>query len=154
MESTQKRQILRWMISLLSIVAVALWISRPSPRFDRANVAAELLALEEPLSEVRINYYLDGGSFGIDLIGRDGAEVKCELPVSETSPTSWGRVRLTSGESRARELSFPLDNKAYLIRLIERNAPRGEDRLNALVRLRGIERDYIAAYLYGLEMKL
>jgi hypothetical protein len=133
-------------------MAVGLWIFRPSPSFNEKNLAAELLALKEPLSDVRINYYLDGGSFGIDLVGCDGAEVKCELPVSDRSPESWDRVRITSGNSAAKELSSPWDNKAYLIRLIERHAPRGEDKINALVRLRGIERDHISAWLYSLQI--
>lgn len=143
---------MRQLVTLLLTTTVGLWVFRPSPRFNEENLAAELLAVKEPLSEVRINYYLDGGSFEIDLVGCDGSEVKCELPVSDSSPASWDRVWITSGGSRAKELSFPLDNKAYLIRLIERHAPRGEDKINALVRLRGIERDYVSAWLYSLQI--
>jgi hypothetical protein len=139
---------------LIAIVLLAAgWIFRPSPRFNRTNIAAELLSLKEPLLDVRIDWFLDGGSFEIVLVGQDGTELKCELPVSDTPVPEWNRILVSSGGVFVRELPFVADNKAYVIRLIERYAGRDEMKMKALIELRGIERDYISAFFYRLEIE-
>jgi len=140
------------LVALFCVGLGELVLERQRPHFKKGNVAASLSSLKEPLKSVRMQSYMDGGSVGIELISADGQIVQCVLPVSETNPPVWNRVFIGSLAPRnpeAREVAFPQDNKAFLIRMIQRYAVRDEVKITVLVQLRGSPIDYISGFVYS-----
>lgn len=120
--------------------------------YDKTKVTPYLSMLKEPLKSVRLQSYMDGGSVGIELTSADGQIVQCVVPVSDTNAQMWNRVfigSLAPKDPKARELSFPEDNKAFLIRMIQRYAVRDEVKITVLVHLRGSVMDYISGFMYS-----
>ena len=146
----------RYIVSVLAALlcfGAGCWaFMRQLPYYDKAKVSPSLSTLKEPLKSVRLQSYMDGGSIAIELISADGRIVQCVVPVSDRNPQVWNRVfigSLAPNDSNARQLSFPEDNKAFLIRMIQRYAIRDETKIRVLVQLRGSAIDYISGIMYS-----
>ena len=69
------------------LLAASCWFVRPHRRPEQALVEPRLTSLREPFQSCAVNYYMDGGSIGIDIVDAAGRKeqfaIACHLGSSE-----------------------------------------------------------------------
>lgn len=140
-------------IGLLLGVLLA-WFLWPLPSYERAKVHASLQALAQPYRAVVTEYYMDGGSVGIQITDRNGRVMEYALPVSEDNPRRYeqvffGAMWIKDRSKSPVEVKDPTETKKMLIRIIDRYSPRDANTGAALCALRGLPRDYASALAYA-----
>lgn len=152
-----------WLIALVVVVAVVtvlMW--RPVPSYDLAKVYPALRDLPKPYQSVRLAYYLDGGSLGVEVRGANGTNLQFAFPVHARTNGEPKYPRLFVGglhlkrksdEEQLAEITNSPDTRAMLIRLIATDA-KGLERDLALAALRGLPGDYVTFAVNALWNKL
>lgn len=138
----------------LSLGILFAWFFWPSPAYERAKVHASLQALAQPYRAVVTEYYMDGGSVGIQITDRNGRVMEYALPVSEDNPRRYeqvffGAMWIKDRSKSPVEVKDPTETKKMLIRIIDRYSPRDANTGVALCALRGLPRDYASALAYA-----
>lgn len=148
--------------AVISLVAVAVVVAGlllwPFSRYDLSQVNPSIRSLRQPYQRVTADYYLDGGSIGIEIIDRDGQKVQLAIPIYDGPGDTLTYHRLYLGarystHSNAVAVAFTEDTKRFLADVIGRHAT-GPDRDSALIALRGSPRDYVDVYGRGLFRKV
>jgi len=126
---------------LVLLAVLLLW---PFSSYDLSRGHSSIHSLEKPYRSVTAEYYLDGGSVGIDITDRNGQRLQLAIPVYADDHT---RRRLFMGathisETNVVEISFTRDTKRCLADIVDRYAAPGTDRNCAVIALRGNPRDY------------
>jgi hypothetical protein len=144
---------------LLGLAVVALLLWRPVSTYDSAKVYPALRELPKPYKSVRADYYLDGGSIGVDVIGANGTNLQFAFPVHEPTNGEPKYPRLFVGGLHLNrkpgavpltEITNSSDTRAMLVRLIEAEAPNSGERCLALIGLRSSPTDYLELAWYAL----
>ncbi len=137
----------------LIVAAIFLWPFS----FDLRRVHPSIRDLQKPYRSVTADYYLDGGSVGLDITDRDGRRVQLAIPVYDGPGDPQMHHRLFIGSTYvsqtrtgATEVAFTPDTKRYLADIIDRHATPGPDRDGALLALRGSPRDRATIYTRAL----
>lgn len=147
----------RWIIAAVSIAGIlVLGTWWPFPSYDRANVHPSLRALPTPYRSIRVEYYLDGGSIGVEVVGADGTIRQFSLPVDisggrSTYPRLFvGGMHIDqkTGSTGLTEITNTAATKAMLIRLIDAEASDGAGRCLALLSLRRAPKDIVTWMVY------
>ncbi len=136
-----------WLVVFLCVSILTLWLLKPSPDFEAKHIDPELPSLAEPILKARVMLYLDGGSISVELFRTNGEVTTCFIQASDQPKPKWGKILIgtnLAGKGMGRELAFPDDHRAYLIRMIDQYAPRDDMKVQALVNLRGYTRDRIS----------
>src|SRR5580765_4003022 len=140
-------------ISLSVIVTVlAVLFLWPSSLYDLSRVHPSIRGLQEPYQSVTADYYLDGGSVGMEIIDRDGQKIQLAIPISDGPGDTGIYHRLYIGaryskDANAVEVVFTKDTKRFLADVLSRYPAGPEsDRDLALIALRGSARDYVGVY--------
>jgi hypothetical protein len=151
-----------WLIALVVVVAVAvvsvlMW--RPVPSYDLAKTYPPLRDLPKPYQSVRLAYYLDGGSLGVEVRGANGTNLQFAFPVHAQTNGEPKYPRLfvgglhlsrKPGAVQLTEITNSPDTRTMLIRLIEADAPNGVERSMALFQLRSSPTDFLQLAWYAL----
>jgi len=143
----RKKLIIAIAIVAAAVPVLLLW---PFPRYDPARVHPSIRTLRQPYQRVTADYYLDGGSVGLEIIDRDGQKLQLAIPIYDGPGDTRTYHRLYLGaryfkNTNAVEISFTEDTKRFLAEVIGRNAT-GPDRDLSLIALRGSPRDYVDVY--------
>lgn len=140
-------------IAVLVLVGVTMLLWRPVPSYDLAKVYPALRDLPKPYRSVRANWFSDGGSLSMEVIGTNGTALQFAFPVHVR--TNGGpkypqlfvgglHLKRKPGEVQLTEIANSPDTRAMLIRLIATEANQGLERDLALAGLRGMPGDYVA----------
>jgi hypothetical protein len=143
-----------------SVVAATILVLLLLPffRYDLAGVHPSIRSLRQPYQRVIADYFLDGGSVGLEIIDRDGQKVQLAIPIYDGPEDTNKYHRLYLGaryfkRTNAVEIPFSRDTKMFLADIIRRNAT-GPDRDLSLIALRGSPRDYVDVYGRALLKKV
>ena len=143
----------KWIIiavaGALICAAIFFWPSS----FDLSRVHPSIRGLQKPYRSVTADYYLDGGSVGLDITDRDGQRLQLAIPVYDGPGDTRmhhrlfiGRTYVGQTRTGATEVAFTQDTKRYLADIIDRHATPGSDRDSAILTLRGSPRDRATIY--------
>jgi hypothetical protein len=143
----KRKVVIAILVVVLILLSLLFW---PFSSYDFSLVHSRIQALQKPYQRVAADYYLDGGSVGIEIVDRDGQKLELAIPLYDgpSDPCTYHRLFLGarySTYSNAVEVAFTQDTKRYLADMIGRYAT-GVDRDCALIRLRGLPRDYVEVY--------
>jgi hypothetical protein len=131
----------------ISAMALLVWLLS-SPRIDPQRVLPGLRDLAKPYRSVRTEYYLDGGSIGVEIMDQDGHRLALALPVScDRSSRIYSRLLvggMHASDTNAAEMPFTVETRKVLIGIIDqsRASPDDPSRDLALLYLRRSPRDY------------
>jgi hypothetical protein len=151
----RKKLIVGIAVVAAGIAVLLLW---PSPRYDLARVQPSIRSLRQPYQRVTADYYLDGGSIGMEIVDRDGQKLQLAIPIYDGPGDTRTYHRLYLGAQHSKhtnavEVPFTKDTKSFLAEVIVRYAT-GLDRDLSLIALRGSPRDYVDVYGRALLKKL
>jgi hypothetical protein len=151
----KKKVVIPILVVVLVLLLLLFW---PFLRYDFSEVHPHVQALHQPYQRVTADYYLDGGSVGIEIIDRDGQKLDLAIPIYDGPGDTRTYHRLFVGaryfsHTDAVEVAFTEDTKRYLADVIGRHAT-GFDRDCALLALRGSPRDYVDVYGRGFLRKV
>lgn len=137
--------------AVVALAALAAFVLLCSPTYDMARVHPSIRILQQPFRSVTADYYLDGGSIGMDITDRDGRRLKLAIPIYDGpgDPRTYHRLFLGARHSSytgAVEVAFTEDTRRFLCDIISRQAVPGPDRDSALIALRGTPLDYADVY--------
>jgi hypothetical protein len=150
-----KKIVIATLATALVLLTLLFW---PHLSFDFSRVHPRVQALQQPYQRVTADYYLDGGSVGIEIVDRDGQKLDLAIPIYDGPGDMRTYHRLYVGaryssHTNAVEVVFTEDTKRYLADVIGRYA-MGPDRDSALLALRGSSRDYVDVYGRGFLRKV
>jgi hypothetical protein len=133
------------------LLLLSIFVFWPPLRYDFSKVHPRIQAMHQPYRSVTTQYYLDGGSIGIEIIDRDGEKLEMAVPIcgSAGEGNSYHRLYLGARHSthtNAIEVVFTEDTKRYLADVIARYPASGPGRDSALIALRGSPGDYVDVY--------
>ncbi|MBL9174383.1 MAG: hypothetical protein JNL10_12665 [Verrucomicrobiales bacterium] len=136
-------------ITVFVAMGLGLLLWRPSA-YDRAQVLPAVRDLPRPFQKVSAEWYLDGGSIGLEITDATGQITKLAIPVGSEPGDSRRYHRLFLGalyakHSNAVEVAFSRDTRRYLTEILQKEAS-GADRDMALICLRGSFRDYFEVF--------
>jgi len=136
---------------LLSLMALYFCLS---PRYDISQVHPSIRDLKPPYRQVKANYFLDGGSIGMEITDHDGQKLQLAIPISDGIGDARTYHRLYLGAkhtsfSNAVEVAFTADTRKFLVDMLD-NQASGIDRNAALIALRGSPLDYVKVYTWSL----
>lgn len=140
---------IRISISVVVAVGLGLLLWRPNA-YDRSQVHPAVRDLPRPFQKVNAEYYLDGGSVGLEITDRTGHITRLAIPVGGGPGDSRRYHRLFLGALHARnsnavEVAFSKDTRRYLTEILQKEAS-GINRDMALICLRGSFRDYFEVF--------
>jgi hypothetical protein len=133
-------------IASVAILVLLVWCSSSD---NLSRVHPSVGSLREPFKRVNVDYYLDGGSVGIDITDRDGVRIQLAIPIDDGPGDTRTYHRLYVGtlyykQTNATELPFTKDTKRFLVNVIRRYGT-GPDRDCSLIAL-GSPGDRIGVY--------
>jgi hypothetical protein len=140
-------------LALVTLVVVAILLLRPLPSYEMAHVHPSIRGLQQPFRSVTVEWYLDGGSIGMDITDRDGKLLQLAIPVDEKGRRNFHRLfvgakhSLTDG---AVEIEFTQDTRLFLYDAVSYFAKPDTERDVALIALQGLTRDYVKFFLKAL----
>jgi hypothetical protein len=134
--------------TVLAASAILAIVFGPPRRVSIDRVHPAFRSIKSPFRAVVADYYLDGGSLGIRIIGNDGATNDFALPVnSSRDEPRYGTLFVGTlyQPLTNRDGGFPLDlaSKQWLSRVVEEEAPRDGSRAIVLFSLRGSPKDHL-----------
>jgi hypothetical protein len=130
----------------VAILGLLLWPSS----YDISRVNLSIRTLRQPYQRVSAEYFLDGGSVGMEIVDRDGQKIELAVPIYDGPGDECTYHRLYLGarywkNTNAVEVPFTEDTKRFLADVISHYAT-GPDRDCSLIALRGSPRDYVDVY--------
>ena len=129
----------------LAISAILAIVFVPFRRVSIDRVHPAFRAIKSPFKAVQADYYLDGGSLCIRIIGNDGATNDFALPVNSSGDEPRYETVFVGTLYQPltnRNGGFPLDleSKQWITRVVEEEAPRDGSRA---ISLRGSPKDHL-----------
>ncbi len=133
-------------VVVVVIVLTAVWLW-PFSSYDLSRMHPSIRSLVRPYRSVTAEYYLDGGSVGIDITDQNGQRLQLAIPNYDGPGDKRTYHRLFIGATYASrtgavEIAFTEDTKRCLADIIGRYATPGPDRDSAVIALRGSPLDY------------
>lgn len=107
---------------LVTITAVAFWFFRPAPSYDITRVDFRLRALQQPYRSITTEYYMDGGSVGIEIVDRDGRTEQFAIPAHLGDTNRYTKVFVGAMRDRqpgAVEIIEPEHTKRMLVCILQ-----------------------------------
>lgn len=102
-------------------VLAGCWFFRPTPSYDPAKVDPRLTSLEKPYQQVRVAYYMDGGSIGIEIVDKRGRKEQFAIPAHLGDTNRYTRIfvgAMYDHKQEAVEIIKPEPTKRMLIEIL------------------------------------
>lgn len=136
-------------VAVVGGVCLGLLLLLPK-NYDRSQVLPAVRDLPRPFQKVVVEWYLDGGSIGLEITDASGHITWLALPISSGPGNSQQYPRLFVGamsakDSNAVEVDFSPETRRYLGQILQKDAS-GADRDVSLISLRGSFRDYVEVF--------
>lgn len=136
-------------VAVVGVVCLGLLLLLPK-NYDRSQVLPAVRDLPRPFQKVVVEWYLDGGSIGLEITDAAGRTTWFALPVDSGPGKSRQYPRLFVGarsakHSNAVEVAFSPETRRYLGEILQEDAS-GPYRDVALIALRGSFRDYFGGF--------
>ena len=139
---------------LLVVAALLLW---PFGTADLGEVPPEL-PFHPPYAQVEVDYYLDGGSIGIQVVDNQGTTNLMALPArlvgNDKVYTNLVFGTVWVGRTNTPGIPLTKELKNYLVALIEQHGSPEMHKTIALSELRGAPRDYLRVFNYVVRTKV
>jgi hypothetical protein len=131
---------------LIVLACIAFWFVRPSPSFVLSRVEPRLSSLQEPYQHVKTDFYLEGGSIGIEITDRDGKTEQFAIPAHLGETNRYTQVyvgAMHDSKPGAVLVSDSEQTKRMLIHVLEAMPQRAPSDEGCLMCLRRSPSDYV-----------
>ena len=139
------------LLGAVVLAGVLYMIFQSGPSYDREKVHPRLGNLQQPYHKVKTYYWADGGSIGIEIVGRNGHQEQFTVRAKLGDDNPYTRVyvgALNDSFPDAVEVSEPEDTRRMLTRVLSDYPDRTPYDDSNLMSLRGYPKDYVRCFYH------